>query len=82
MREHPGLIDSKKRKLLPLKNNNNYDKNKIFRIKFAHNSRSRSQKLGDPRDEEVDFDHCSVTFMPHETCLCSHHKVSLTITHS
>ena len=32
MRKHPGLIGSKKRKLLPLKNNNNYDKNKIFRI--------------------------------------------------
>ena len=32
MRKHPGLIGSKKRKLLPLKNNNNYNKNKIFRI--------------------------------------------------
>ena len=37
---------------------------------FAHNSRSRSLKPGDPRDEEVDFYLSSVTVVPRDTCLC------------
>ena len=41
-----------------------------FSHQFAHNSGSRSRKPGDPRDEEVDFYLCSVTFVLHDTCLC------------
>ena len=41
-----------------------------FSHQFAQNSRGRSRKPGDPRDEEVDFYLCSVTFVLHDTCLC------------
>ena len=40
-----------------------------FSHQFEHNSRSRSQKPGDPRNEEVDFYLCSLSFVLHNTCL-------------
>ena len=63
-----------------IKTKNSKEKKKNFTItktiqisfshQFAHNSRGRSQKPGDPRHEEVDFYLCSVTFVLHDTCLC------------
>ena len=66
IRKHQGPIGSKKKKALIIK--------KIIIIKkkkkdilhqLAHNSRSRSQKLADSRDVEVNFYLCSVTFELH-----------------
>ena len=56
-RRTPSLIGKKKK--IP----------ESFSHQFAHSSRSRSQKPDDPRDEEVDFYLCSVTFVLHNTCL-------------
>ena len=66
VRKHSQWSKKYFRKLLPKQK----ELKKSSSHQFAHNSRSRSQKPGDPRDEEVDFYLCSVTFVLHDTCLC------------
>ena len=73
VRKHPSLIVKRKKKKKK-KNRNFFTITKTIQIsfsfQFSHNSTSRSQKPGDPRDEDVDFYLGSVTFVLHDTCLC------------